>query len=134
MRRMPARRVLAVVLRPAIVLAMASTVPMVAWAAPTKQAEAEIQALIGALEGSPCRFQRNGSWHDAAAAREHLLRKHDYLRRRDMADTAELFIARGASRSSMSGKPYRIQCPGAADVDAAVWFNRELQRIRQRDA
>ncbi|MCY1460880.1 hypothetical protein D9M71_784750 [compost metagenome] len=84
-----------------------------------------------ALETSGCRFQRNGSWHESVEARSHLQRKYDYLLKRNLTDTAEQFIDRAASRSSISGKPYRVACPGTAEQDAAVWFQQQLQRLRQ---
>lgn len=102
-----------------------------AHAAPTPQARAEIAHLLDYLSASSCRFWRNGSWHDAAAARRHLERKHGWLERRALADTAELFIERAASRSEWSGKPYRVRC-GQATVDAASWFRIELERWRTR--
>lgn len=103
-----------------------------AQAAPGEAARREIAGLIGALDGSSCRFQRNGSWHDAAEARAHLQRKYDYLLRKDKVDTAEQFIERAASQSSMSGKPYRIACPGQPEQTAAVWFTARLAALRQR--
>jgi len=103
-----------------------------AQAAPGEAARREIAGLIGALDGSSCRFQRNGSWHDAAEARAHLQRKYDYLLRKDKVDTVEQFIERAASQSSMSGKPYRIACPGQPEQTAAVWFTARLAALRQR--
>ena len=101
-------------------------------AAPTETARREIASLIGALDGSSCRFHRNGSWHDAAEARAHLQRKYDYLLKKDKVDTAEQFIERAASRSSISGKPYRIACPGQPEQTAASWFGARLQALRAR--
>jgi len=101
-------------------------------AAPDPTAQREIAGLIGSLDGSSCRFQRNGSWHDAAEARTHLQRKYDYLLKKDKVDTAEQFIERAASQSSMSGKPYRIACPGQPEQTAAVWFTARLKALRQR--
>jgi len=103
-----------------------------AHAAPSETARREIAGLIGALDGSSCRFQRNGSWHDAPEARAHLQRKYDYLLKKDKVDTAEQFIERAASQSSMSGKPYRIACPGQPEQTAAVWFSTRLKALRQR--
>ncbi|MCD9086946.1 DUF5329 domain-containing protein [Stenotrophomonas sp. SY1] len=100
-------------------------------AAPSPTAQREITGLMQALETSGCRFQRNGSWHDAAQARSHLQRKYDYLLKRDLADTAEQFIDRAASRSSISGKAYRVACPGAAEQDAGPWFLRQLRSLRE---
>lgn len=103
-----------------------------AHAAPSDAARREIAGLIGALDGSSCRFQRNGSWHDAAEARAHLQRKYDYLLRKGQVDTAEEFIERAASQSSMSGKAYRIACPGQTEQTAAIWFTAKLRALRQR--
>lgn len=110
----------------ALALALAGT----AQAAPGEVARREIARLIGALDGSGCRFQRNGSWHDAPEARAHLQRKYDYLLKKDQVDTAEQFIARAASESSMSGKPYRIACPGQPEQTAAAWFGARLKALR----
>lgn len=104
--------------------------PMPASAAPSAQAQREIDALIAGLGGSGCRFERNGDWHDAAAAKAHLRKKYEYLRKREMADTAELFIERAASRSSISGKAYRVRCGRDAPVESATWFKRKLAEIR----
>ncbi|MBN5160772.1 MULTISPECIES: YfeK family protein [unclassified Stenotrophomonas] len=104
----------------------------VAHAAPSTDARREIAELISSLDGSQCRFQRNGSWYDGSDARAHLQRKYDYLLKKDMVDSAEQFIERAASQSSMSGKPYRIQCPGQPEQTAAAWFGARLQALRHR--
>ncbi len=118
---------------PGILIGLVALLPGgTAQAAPGEAARREIAGLIGALDGSSCRFQRNGSWHDAAEARAHLQRKYDYLLRKDKVGTAEQFIERAASQSSMSGKPYRIACPGQPEQTAAVWFTARLAALRQR--
>ena len=104
--------------------------PLLAHAAPSAQAQREIRGLMDALSQSQCSFQRNGSWYPADKARAHLQRKYDYLLKRDLVDTAEQFIDRAASRSSMSGKAYRVRCPGQAEVDAASWFGGRLKALR----
>ncbi|HBN52953.1 MAG TPA: hypothetical protein DD456_02610 [Stenotrophomonas sp.] len=111
----------------AFVLALASATAV---AAPGAGVQREIGGLMQALEASGCRFQRNGSWYGAGEARRHLQRKYEYLVKRDLADTAELFIERAASRSSISGRPYRVSCPGQAEQDAAPWFQQQLSRLR----
>lgn len=101
-----------------------------ALAAPSAQAQREIRGLMDALSASQCQFQRNGSWYERGEARAHLQRKYDYLLKRNQVDTAEQFIERAASRSSVSGKAYRVRCPGQADVDAAAWFGGQLKGLR----
>ena len=98
-------------------------------AAPDVSARGEIAGLMQALSTSGCQFQRNGSWHDAQEARTHLQRKYDYLLKKGKADTAEQFIQRAATRSSVSGSAYRVKCTGVEE-DSASWFARQLQRIR----
>ena len=84
---------------------------------------------MDSLAKSGCQFQRNGDWHDAAAARAHLQRKYDYLLKKNMVDTSEQFIQRAASQSSLSGRAYRVKCAGK-EQDAAAWFGEQLQRLR----
>ena len=104
-------------------------IPQIASAAPTPRAKAEIVGLMDALSNSGCRFQRNGDWYGAAEARAHLQRKYDYLLKKDKVDTAEQFIARAASTSSMSGQAYRVKC-NSMEQDAASWFDGQLKRLR----
>ena len=94
------------------------------------QDEREIQALIAALAASPCRFERNGSWYDGKRAAAHLQRKYDHLRERDPATTPETFIANAASRSSISGRAYRVACPGQPERDAGASFSERLRAQR----
>jgi hypothetical protein len=111
-------------------LALLATIAMSVRAAPSPQAQREIDALISGLGASGCAFERNGRWYEAKAAQTHLRKKYAYLRKRDMADTAELFIERAASESSMSGKPYRVRCPGKAAEPSVQWFRQRLQALR----
>lgn len=101
-----------------------------AWAAPSPQAKQEIQQLMDVLSQSRCEFQRNGTWHDRAAARAHLQRKYDYLLKKNLVDTAEQFIERAASASSLSGRAYQVRCPGQPAQDAGAWFRARLAALR----
>ena len=93
-------------------------------------ARAEVDALLSHLQASGCEFNRNGSWYAGADAKTHLLKKLDYLEGKDLVKTAEQFIERGASGSSMSGKPYLVRCAGKAPVESAKWLTAELQTVR----
>jgi hypothetical protein len=114
-----------------LIFAALLAVPL-AHAAPSADAQREIAQLISSLDGSQCRFQRNGRWYDGSDARAHLQRKYDYLLKKNQIDSAEQFIERAASRRSLSGKPYRIQCPGQPEQSAAAWFGARLQALRHR--
>lgn len=100
-------------------------------APPPADVQAEIEALLTALQGSGCEFQRNGRWHAATEAIAHLQKKRDYLEARDAIRSAEDFIAQAASESSMSGQPYRMRCAGAAPLDSKTWLLQRLQAIRR---
>lgn len=101
-----------------------------AFAAPSPAASREIAGLMQALGASRCELNRNGNWYDATQARAHLQRKYDYLLKKNLVDTAEQFIDRAASRSSLSGKAYRVRCPDRPEQDSAAWFRGQLLRLR----
>ncbi len=120
-------------------LALAACALMLAWSACgaaglSTTARAEIDALLVKLERSGCRFNRNGSWYDAAQAREHLQRKLDYAIEHDMLGSPEQFIAEAASRSSMSGEEYLVHCPGGQPQASATWLHARLDEIRRQAA
>jgi hypothetical protein len=95
-------------------------------------ARAEVDALLARLQTSGCQFNRNGSWYSGAEAKDHLLRKLDYLERKDMVKSAEQFIDLGAAASSSSGKAYMVKCGAAAPVESKAWLTAELKAIRAR--
>ena len=95
-------------------------------------AEVEIEHLIATVGESGCTFIRNGSRHDADDAASHMRLK--YRRGKRYATTAELFIERLASKSSFSGKPYAIECPGSDAVPSGDWLSARLQEYRERQS
>jgi len=115
--------------RLAAVLALALSMPAVAFA---DQAETEIEHLIAAVGESGCTFIRNGSRHDSEDAASHMRLK--YNRGKRYATTAELFIERLASKSSISGKPYQIDCPGSDAVPSGEWLTARLHEYREQQA
>lgn len=94
----------------------------------------EITALIDAVGTSGCRFRRNGRWHDGADAARHLQRKYAYLHERGLAADATQFIERAGSRSSVSGREYRVACADEPELSAGEWFTRRLQALRRHGA
>ncbi|HEY0506411.1 MAG TPA: DUF5329 domain-containing protein [Lysobacter sp.] len=112
------------------VLALALLAPAGAIAAPPQAAQREIDGLIAALGRSGCQFQRNGTWYPAAEAQAHLRRKYEYLRKRDLVGSAEQFIERAGTRSSISGKAYAVRCPGQAALPSSQWLGARLSEIR----
>jgi hypothetical protein len=112
-----------------LLLALVLAVPLAAQATPAR-AEREISALIEGLRDSPCHFQRNGRWYDGERAAAHLRRKYDYVSNRGGVQSAEAFIELAASRSSFTGRPYRVRCGEAAAMDAGAWFRARLALLR----
>ena len=90
----------------------------------------EIDGLFSALLQSGCEFNRNGSWHSAKQASQHLQGKYDYLLKKNLVPNTEAFIERAASQSSMSSKPYLVRCPDQPEVNSKQWFTDQLQKIR----
>lgn len=91
---------------------------------------AEIDAMLNRLETSGCQFLRNGSWHDGARAKAHLLDKLAYIGKRGTVQSAEQFIELAASRSSLSGRPYQVRCGGQAPVESRRWLGDQLTALR----
>jgi len=82
------------------------------------------------LETSGCEFNRNGTWHTAADAQSHLLRKLKYLEDRGAVQTTEQFIELAASSSSTTGQPYLVKCGSGAAVKSGAWLRSQLQVLR----
>jgi hypothetical protein len=98
-------------------------------AAPLPDAERrKIEALIAAVERlQDATFVRNGKAYDAATAAKFLRGKWD-SRSGEIA-SAEDFIARVATFSSTSGRPYLIRFADGREVPAADFFRGELARL-----
>ena len=90
--------------------------------------QAEIEYLLASVGSSGCTFLRNGKRHDAVDAEDHLRMK--YRRGKRYADTAEKFIERLASASSMSRKPYYIECGENEPVPTGNWLTERLSDYR----
>ncbi|WP_324781155.1 YfeK family protein [Thiobacillus sedimenti] len=99
-------------------------------ASPGPETSAEIDSLLAYIGRSDCRFYRNGSWHDARTAEDHVRGKFLYFSARQEIHSTEDFIALAATKSSLSGRPYRVKCPGAPEQTSAAWLLGELHRER----
>ena len=93
-------------------------------------ARVEIDSLMSRLAAPACEFNRNGTWHTAAAAKSHLMRKLQYLEDEGAVQSTEQFIELAASNSSMSGQPYLVRCGNDAPVQSGTWLRSQLQDIR----
>ena len=95
---------------------------------------AEIAHLLQFIRSSGCEFQRNGNWYAPDDAHDHIDRKLNHLRDRSTIPSADAFIQEAATRSSSSGQPYQVRCPGAPLQECRDWLRTELGRARQRGA
>jgi Family of unknown function (DUF5329) len=102
----------------------------VASAAPPAIAQTEINFLLGFIESSGCEFYRNGSWYDSKRAQAHLRDKYEMLAGTGQINTAEDFIEKAATKSSLSGRPYQIRCGGGEAVTSNQWLRDVLTRYR----
>ena len=91
--------------------------------------DSEIDYLLDTVVSSDCVFIRNGSEHEAEAARDHLQMKRKRGKR--YFSSAEEFIEKIASKSSWTGKDYLIQCGSEPQQKAQAWFMSVLNLFRQ---
>ena len=90
--------------------------------------DAEIDFLLEHVRTSQLVFIRNGKQHDAAEAHEHMMTKYRHFDRK--IDSSEAFIEYSATRSLISGRPYRIRLPGGREMDAAPYLLEQLAEYR----
>ncbi len=87
----------------------------------------EIEYLLYFVGGSDCIFIRNGGEYQAKEAREHLEMKYNHVKRR--IKTAEDFIDKIASKSSLSGRQYEVRCDGVK-LQTSQWLREALASYR----
>ncbi len=114
--------------------ALALTVLMFAQAArstPSPEEHKVITALIQRVEQMEAlQFMRNGNPHTAAEAAEHMQAKYRHFNKEIV--TAEDFIARCASRSEMTGKPYTVKLGDGKAQPASGFLMQELRAVRRQ--
>jgi len=87
----------------------------------------EIEYLLSFVGGSDCIFIRNGGEYQAKEAREHLEMKYNHVKRR--IKTAEDFIDKIASKSSLSGRQYEVRCD-SVKLQTRQWLREALASYR----
>ena len=98
------------------------------YAALTATAQKEIDHLIDFVGNSGCDFYRNGTWYTPDKGRAHLKDKYEYAKNHSLS-SADEFVQKVASSSSVSGRPYKVRCNGTEAI-ASDWLGRELARYR----
>ena len=94
-----------------------------AQAAMTEQQK--IDALLADLDSPDVTFIRNGTAMSGKDAKAHLLDKQKELK----VTTAQDFIAKVATQSRESGKPYMIKAKDGKEVASAEWFETKLKAL-----
>ena len=103
----------------------------VAQATPSPIAQTEISYLLTQLATSPCQFNRNGHWYEGRQAAAHLEEKYHSPFVWGHIGSAEEFIDKVATRSSISGVEYAVRCGGAGTVSSALWLRDQLGAFRR---
>lgn len=98
---------------------------------PDVQTCKEIEQLIEFVRTAPCQFNRNGSWHPSSEAAGHIDRKYHAALEKGLVHSAEDFIQYAASKSSLTGTPYKVQCQGSGEINCAEWLAAELRKVRE---
>lgn len=121
------------VVKAALVVTVAAVValmllPTASAAEPTNKTE--ILYLLGFVERSGCQFYRNGSWYNSKKAQEHLRDKCNFLAAKGQINTAEDFIEKVATTSSVTNQPYMVRCSDGVVVSTNRWLRDELVQRR----
>ena len=117
----------------AVIALLSFLVSLHAFAEVSANTKQEINYLLTYLKSADCEFNRNGAWYKADAAAHHLNKKYAYLLDKGYISTAEDFIARAATESSMSHKAYIVKC-GGTETNSAQWFKDALINYRTEAA
>ncbi len=94
----------------------------------SERSQAEIDHLINVIANNPCQFVRNGRGHSQQEAVAHIREKLDYFR--DDIKDAETFIELTATKSTLTGRPYLIQCLDKPVKLSRLWLLQELKQYR----
>ena len=89
----------------------------------------EINHLLDFVASTTCEYERNGSVYDGARAVKHINRKYEYFK--DEINSAEDFIKYSATKSTMSGKHYKIHCSNVPIQNSSDWLLDELKKYRE---
>ncbi len=108
------------------------TVPLKAdW----KTEKAKIEYLLQEISMVEGVFVRNETEHAPQEAVEHLRMKikramESWFAPKKEKWTAEMFIDKLASKSSLSGKPYQIKLNDGRVINSRDWLNRKLKQFK----
>jgi len=109
---------------------LALTVPA-RTATPDENLEEAIDYLVEFVRTSDVVFIRNDKEHNPEEAASHMLKKYKYAKRK--VKTPEDFIKYCATKSTMSGKPYRVRLEDGRTITSEEWLLAALEDYRRAD-
>ncbi len=116
-------------IRTPLLLVVLIFISSVTWSE-TMSEEEKIQTLLNRIEESKYIFIRNDKEYSAQKAREHLEMKYNRMKKR--IKTANDFIDRLATKSSLSGKPYLMKNPANGKKTLLrVWLKAQLRNMEK---
>jgi hypothetical protein len=89
----------------------------------------EINHLLKFVQQTNCQYERNGDFHIGVEAAKHINKKYAYFV--DDIKSTEDFIKFSATKSSFSGKVYKVHCAGQSPVKSRDWLLTELMTYRK---
>ncbi len=93
------------------------------------QQKIEIEHLLNFIKTTHCKVTRNGSTYEGSEAVNHIKIKYEYFE--EEIETTEQFILMAATKSTMSGKFYTVQCGENKPQKTKQWLLKELVRYRE---
>jgi hypothetical protein len=115
----------------AALVALAALLPSLCGAQLSPASQREVAGLLQAVGASDCEFLRGGTAYSADQAQQHLRKKYEYLAARSQLNSAEDFVDKAATRSSMLGEVYLMRCGNAAPQPSEQWLRARLKAMRQ---
>jgi len=119
---------------PGLVLALTLAQVANAGPTPTPTAVGEVEYLLDFVGTSGCDFYRNGVRYDSGAAKAHLRYKYDALVGHGQIRTADDFIEKAATKSSLTGIAYKVRCAGGPELSSNQWLRDALALHRSKGA
>ena len=89
----------------------------------------EVDHILTFVRDSSCTFIRNGSDHTSAEAADHIAMKARHAGVK--VTNGDTLIDLVATKSSITGQPYHVRCPGHPEMESGTWLHTELNRFRK---
>jgi len=89
----------------------------------------EIDHLLNYVKSTACLYERNGTMHSGKEAFKHIEKKYKYYL--DDIENTEDFIKYSATKSTMSGKHYKVHCGNKPVIASKDWLLLQLKKFRE---